>query len=144
MIFLASWWKAIAGAAGMTVIALLLHSLSVAALEKKHALALTAQAAMMTAQCNSDKSITEGVSHDYQSSLTNLDDVLSKRVHAYTACISGFAGEATRFNGSSAPKEHGQPHGLSTRALYEYAGTCERYRLQVIGLQTFINKTWER
>jgi hypothetical protein len=44
--------------------------------------------------------------------------------------------------GASAAKSSGQ-NGVTTDALYEFASDAEKYRIQLIGCQNFITKTWE-
>lgn len=141
MPFILMWWKAIAGAGIAFLIAYALHHLDVARLELKHAAELSALQTTLIAQCNADKAITEGVSHDYQNSISALDSDLAGRVRV-PSCVTIVAGEA---NGphAAAGAVNDNPPRLPSPVLYQYAGQCEKYRLQVIGLQDFIDKTWK-
>lgn len=105
--------------------------------------ALTAQASVLHKQCNADKAITEETSHEYQDRIANLNKLLIADELRPSSCIavSGPASQAGRSHAASGTG-HVRPNGLTAKWLRNYAGTAEKYRLQVIGLQDFINRTW--
>jgi len=95
-------------------------------------------------QCLEDKKITNEVSNEYQNQLsisnTELDHF--KRMFREATCIN-IASPSSQPYDSTKEGKHGQPNGLRSDWLLDYAGEAEGYRLQVIGLQNFIKKTWK-
>lgn len=65
------------------------HKIDVARLEAKQLKALAAREKQLNAACDKAQQITEGVSHEYQTQLTDLNDKLAalKRVRAHPQCI---------------------------------------------------------
>lgn len=98
----------------------------------------------LVAQCTADKKITEDSSNAYQKKLADANRRLNdlKRLYSNTP-IPLSAGEASRPHAATGGINAGQ-NGIAPAALFEYAAECETYRLNTIGLQDFINKTWER
>lgn len=96
-------------------------------------------------QCSKDKLITEGASHDYQVTLSNT----LKQLHDYklqhpARCIVPITGQANGLNGSSSQAINAGTYGIGSGWLLDFSNEAEQYRLQVIGLQKFINDTWAR
>ncbi len=93
--------------------------------------------------CQEDQQIAYEVSNEYQRSLADVSAKLATFKRLRSSCIvprrnpTGGPHAATD-NGVNAGPD---ARGLSTDWLYDFAGECEGYRLQVIGLQSFVNKT---
>lgn len=131
-------------------LAFLLHSWDVNNIEDRHRKALDAQNTTLIAECEADKLITTEVSYDYQQKNRALNAQLAKlkRVHSQPACAPlQSAGPAGGANGTPEGTLNAGPSGgrggLNVEWLYDYGAECEQYRLQLIGLQDFVNRTWE-
>lgn len=133
------------GAALVTaLLAWLLHSLSMGFTEAAHQRQLDEQKISLLTACEADKKLTQEVSNAYQSKISSLNSQLTRLRNVQPArCVpvtqpsGGYhatpqSGKPTRPNG-----------GVDSSALYDFAGEAERYRLQLIGCQDFILKTWE-
>lgn len=138
------YWQPLLASIATACVAWMLHSLDVGRIENKNRTALAAQQTALEEKFASDKKLTEESSRDYQIQVDalNLKLVDVKRMRP-NHCITPITGEADSSNGSSSIGKHGGQDGVSTDALYEYAGTCERLRIQVISLQDFIDGVWE-
>lgn len=95
-------------------------------------------------QCEADKVLTEKVETDYENKLSDLSDQLAdiKRLRP-NKCVFPTAGQASQFNAAADNGKPAAENGLETDWLYDFAGTCEGFRLQIIGLQEFINRLYE-
>ena len=106
--------------------------------------AITLQLNADTIACNKDKQITQEAANDYETRISALNIQLAsvKRMQP-SRCIMPIAAKpASRTHAAAGKSEPAQQHGVSTGWLYGYAGTCEKLRIQVIGLQNFITLTW--
>ena len=105
--------------------------------------ALESQKTALIEECKADKALTEKVSNDYQAKAANLNDQLAalKRLHQ-PRCLP-IAGEAGRLNGGPTKDKLSGRNGVDSSTLYDYAAKAERCRLQLIGLQDFINRVWD-
>lgn len=103
--------------------------------------ALQEQEKTLTEQCNKAKKITEDVSHDYETQITALNSRVSALKLRPKNCVP-ITRTATRPNGSTGTAEHGGQDGVNSDIFYDYAALAEKYRLQIIGLQEFIKKSW--
>jgi hypothetical protein len=127
-------------------LAYVLHSLDVYRLEDQQRNALTELADNDKKQCDADKKITEGVSHDYQAQLSNLSTQLAnlKRVRPSRCVAVSVASPASGRNASPPTGQLPNPNaGVTSDALYDYAAEAERTRLQLIACQQFITETWK-
>ncbi len=127
------------------VLALFLHHASVIDLQAKQQAALAAQAAQINHQCQMDKQLTAEVSHEYENQVNDLNGQLAalKRVRPRTCVIplpSALA--ANRFNAGVSTSKLPVAHGVTSDALVDLAGDCEKTRLELNGLQDFVRKTW--
>ena len=143
--FLLANWKTILGAVATALLAYLLHALDVGRLEAKERHDLAAQADALTHQCKQEKAITEGVSRDYQTKLGDLGSQLDAlRLREPTRCVavsaSGSSGRRDAASGQSKPARANA--GITSDALYGFAGDAEKDRLQLIACQSFITQTW--
>lgn len=95
-------------------------------------------------QCLEDKKITNEASNEYQNqlSISNTELDYFKRMFREATCIN-IAAPSTQSHDAPKEGQHGQSNGLRSDWLLDYAGEAEGYRLQVIGLQNFIKKTWK-
>lgn len=132
-----------------------LHTCSVNSLEADHKAATEKAAAQCTtdkddlkATCRKDKQLTTEASNAFQSNIADLNRQLNtlKRVRQQTpgsaACVP-VAGTSGRSDGTAIGAKYAQPNGVDANALYDFAGECEQYRLQTIGLQRFVSATWQ-
>lgn len=87
--------------------------------------------------------ISERVSNDYQATINLLNDDI-KRLRLNQARCHTVVSKASGVDGSSAKPELPEGNGVRSDWLYDFAGRCEAERLKVIGLQNFINRTWEK
>lgn len=96
-------------------------------------------------QCNDDKKITEGVSHDYQIKAAALRTQLAalKRLRDHAQCVP-VAGETGGSDGAAAGGKLSGGNGVSAGYLLDFAARCEDDRLKILGLQQFVTKTWSR
>lgn len=104
--------------------------------------ALAGQEAALLKQCDDDKKITSGVSNEYESKITDLNSQLAslKRVHP-SRCVP-ITGQAVRRDAAAAAGQPVGSYGVDSDALLTFAAEAEKYRLQLVGCQSFINKTW--
>lgn len=95
-------------------------------------------------QCVKDQKTAYEVSNEYQNALTDTRNQLAnlKRLRG-SGCVIPQRKPASGPNASAGLVVDADAHGrgVSTDWLYDFAGECEGYRLQVIGLQSFITKT---
>lgn len=129
------------------LIAFGLHTLAVSWIEASYERKLTEQKTVLTEQCAASKAITKEVSDDYQKKLTARDASLSdaRRLLNRKCAAPVVVSTPTGHNGSPV---QGQPSGQDDRALradandlIDIAAEGEKYRLQLIGCQTFIEKS---
>lgn len=112
-----------------------LHSLDVQWLKSNQESALDEQKTAIVSQCTKAQETAEGVSHDYQNQLTNLNRQLDS-LRTRTTCVP-IAPTSPGYSSAA-----GQPKPVNEGAIYDLAGEGEKYRIQLIGCQDFINKTW--
>lgn len=108
--------------------------------EKAHAEhALQAQETALIAQCDKDKAITTGVSHEYENQLSAVNQRLAvlKRLHP-KACVPATGTPGGRNAGTGSGKLAGQD-GSNVESFYDFAGEAETYRIRLIACQGFIN-----
>lgn len=134
---------ALAGAGVVAALALGLHRLDVYRIEARHRMEMQVQQTALVAQCEADKQITQEVSHDYQTKIDALNRRLAdlKRVRP-SVCVP--VTKPTSGHNAGTGAEPPRSHGLTSDALLDYAAEAERYRLQLIGCQDFIKKTWDQ
>lgn len=158
------YWQPLAGfAAGATVAALLgwathtiLSNWQAAEYDKK--LAAQAQAAEdklaavsagLVAKCQKDNQINMEVSREYQKRLADRDTLLNRlreqaaRASCIPVTLPTVGPAAAGFNGGAGAGEHGGANGLNPLPLVDFAGRCEQYRAQTLGLQDFIRRERE-
>jgi hypothetical protein len=143
---LANWrmlMAAVVASAATWAVTYGVHRVEMVWLRHENELALANQAKTLLAACQKDKQITESTDHDFQDQIAALYNELArvKRLRSATRCIVPTADAAGGADAKAGPR-HAAANGVATGALYDYAAEAERYRLQVIGLQDFISKTW--
>lgn len=143
-IWIIKYWIVIPAILVTGLIAFQLHKIDVARLEAKQLKALAAQEKQLNAACDKAQQITEGVSHDYQTQLSALNDKLAalKRVRANPKCVPIADAPAGRDGAARTDKLSG-PHGIRPDWLYDTAAEADKYRLQLIACQEFIKKERE-
>jgi len=124
-----------------------LHTLAMNHQKASYELKLAGQRVALTQQCDASKAITEGVSNEYQKKLAVRDGSLARARRLLNAkctaavVVSPSAGHhATAVEGKPAGQDAG---GLRASAndLIDIAADGERYRLQLIGCQAFVEKS---
>ena len=103
----------------------------------------------MAKQCAEAQAITEKVSHDYQNKIAYLNTRLAaaRRLHV-SECVAVSSQAASRHDGTSksgkplgSPAEGTRTRNLSAQFLIELIGEGEKYRLQLLACQQFVNMT---
>lgn len=138
-------WIPLAVSAFLTaILALGAHLLYMAyVVEPGHVKALAEQKTALETSCQEAKKITEGVSDAFAKSSTDLADRLDLNLLRPTTCILVPApGPAGRDHAAAAATKLSQPHGIPAATFYRFAASAEKTRLQLIGCQDFIKKTW--
>lgn len=143
MTFILRYWEIVLAAIVTAAIAWMLHSLDVQRIESKNRAALATQQAALEEECALNKRITEESSREYESKINALNIRLnnSRRMRE-NYCIVPIAGPTNGGLGVASSRGHVGSHGVPIEEFYDYAGTCERLRIQVISLQDFIDKTY--
>lgn len=144
---LKNWLPLGAGSIVTALIAFVIHTLAATWMEASYELKLTEQKAALTKQCEDAKVITEEVSNEYQkqlavrdASLADARRMLNKKC---TATVVGIP--TTGHNGSSGTGKSSGSYDLGVRVdaeeLLDIATDGEKYRLQLLGCQDFIEKS---
>lgn len=143
MAFIFRYWEVILAAIVTAATAWMLHSVDVQRIENKNRVALAAQQAALEESFAANNKITEESSREYESKINTLNIRLnnSKRMRE-NYCIVPIASPTNGGLGVASPRGHVGSHGVPIEEFYDYAGTCEHLRLQVISLQDFIDKTY--
>lgn len=141
-------WLPLSGASLLTLaVCYGLHTISVGWIEAKHSKELTEQKTVLTAQCEAAKAITEEVSNDYQkelaardASLADARRLLSQRC---TAAVVGLPASGHHGSSGSDKPSGSNDSGLRIDAneALDIAAEGEKYRLQLIGCQAFIERS---
>ena len=105
--------------------------------------ALSDQKTSMIAQCDADKKLTSEVSNDYQSKIEALNNRISSLKRLRPAGCVPVTNSASGYHAPTGSFDAGA-HGVTFESLIEYSGDAEKYRLQLIGCQDFINRVWNR
>lgn len=101
------------------------------------------QAVLEINQCNKDKTLSEKVSRDYQSSITALRRQLNGLRDDPTCVPTESSGAGYGNNGTSTGAVVSGRNGLKTGYLFDYAGRAEETRLKLLGCQNFINELYK-
>lgn len=143
-LMLLKYWQPLAAAIATAALAWLLHSVDVHRLEAKHQRNLVSNAAAIQAECTADKRLTAEVSNDYQTRIAALNNELAavKRLRP-SKCVVPTPIPAPGRNEATSRTKPAEEDGVTSDALYDFAGEAEQYRLQLIACQAFITKTWE-
>lgn len=125
-------------------LAWLLHSFDVSRLELQHAMDMNAQQKALEQSCKDDKAITTEASHDYQQKIAALTSQLAavKRLQP-SRCIMPATRAAAGCHDAAGDRKLPEPNGIDTDTLYDFASEAERYRLQLIACQSFVERTWQ-
>lgn len=147
--FLLTNWKSIAAVCVSFAISLMLHKFDVQRIEFQHEMKIAAVKKAMAKQCAEAQAITEKVSHDYQNKITYLNSRLAaaRRLHV-GECVAVPSYASSRHDGAPKP---GKPlrspvagtgtRTLSAQFLIDLTGEGEKYRLQLLACQQFVNMT---
>jgi len=95
-------------------------------------------------QCLSNQQLTAEVSNDYQKKVAALNRKLAdiKRLRDNARCVPISTGPGRRDAATGTGEPSGS--GLNSDWLIEYAAEAERYRLQLLGCQDFVNRASSR
>lgn len=136
-----------AGALLTGFVAFGLHTLAVNRLEASYERKLQDQKTVLTEQCEGSKAITEEVSSEYQKKLADRDSALAnaRRLLRSKCATPVVVSPPTGHHGSACEGEpSGQDAGglrADANDLIDIAAEGEQYRLQLIGCQSFIEKS---
>lgn len=106
----------------------------------------TAQAQLKTAnstieQHEKNKVITEEVAHEYENTIAGLNAHISRLQRQPVRCHT-VTGQAGGTDAATTGNQLPAGNGVSSNWLYDFAGRCERERLKVKGLQSFVNRLY--
>lgn len=88
-----------------------------------------------------NKAITEEVANEYEATIAGLSaDV--KRLQQRPMRCHAVAGQGGGTDAAATATKLPSGNGIRSDWLYDFAGRCEAERLKVIGLQNFINRTY--
>ena len=142
-------WKSILAVAVTLSVCFFLHSIRVDWIEVRHEKEILSLKDDMKKQCKSEKAITKEVSYEYQTKLADLRKRIdaARRLHKLS-CIAITSDTAARHDDGAAQGEHsGQGvsgnRSISSESLITFLGEGDKYRLQLMSCQTFIERTWE-
>lgn len=122
------------------------HSLSINRLEKKQELALKDQKEALKAECKATIEASEKVSHEYQNQITSLSSELDDALRVYgKSCLrvsnkAGSRSDGRAEQGKPSEAGNGSDKVISGEAFLRLLAEGERYRLQVIGLQSIFKE----
>lgn len=100
---------------------------------------LGAQETALIAKCDADKKITEDVGREYETKISALNRRIAALRVQPSSCLP-VTSTATGRNGSTTGTINAGAHGISSEFLIDYAGEAEKYRLQLISCQDFIQR----
>lgn len=87
--------------------------------------------------------ITEETANEYQDTISRLNADLKRLQQRPVRCYAPTSPSGGT-DGSTAGSQLSGGNGIRSDWLYDFAGRCEGERIKVIGLQTFINRVWNR
>ena len=136
------YWKFGVGALAGALIMYGAIEVRVWVINAAHALEIESTKRSVIEQCEEDKKLTLEVSNAYQIELSDLNRRLVdlKRVQR-DVCVP--VADPASGRDASAGAGHVERNGILAGTLYDYAGTAEQYRRQLMACQSFIIKTWE-
>jgi len=124
-----------------------MHTLAMNHQKASYERKLTEQKTVLTEQCEASKAVTEEVSSEYQKKLAERDSSLARaRRLLNTRCEATVVVHTpTGYNGSYGEGKSAGQDDRSLRAdandIIDLAAEGERYRLQLIGCQSFVEKS---
>ncbi len=149
IVFLLKYWQALAATLLTSIIAIYLHTISLSFERSKIEKEASYQVEAVNKKCTDDKLITEKVSHEYQDKIESLRArlVSAKRMYEHSCIVVTDAtgrrnGEAK--SGKLAGKSYQGSSYISGEKFLDLIGEGEKYRLQLISCQDFINRSWKR
>lgn len=144
MIALLKYWQFAVGAIGAFVITWAIHNHIVSNMEADFKDQLAAQVQFDIAKCNDDKQITTEISHGLQNSLDIANHKLaSLKLQKPSRCVVPASSTATGHDANSTKPIVSGQNGVTSDALYDFAGDAEKERLKLTACQGFITKTWK-
>ena len=139
-----NWLQAGIGAVVTALVAFALHKVDIVALQEKQKADLKELAQTLDDKCKADKQITTEVSHAFESQIVDLHRQLddAKRLRGSQCIIVQPPGDSPEHRPAPQPGQSVKQDGVHAAALLDFAGEAEKYRLQLIGCQSFVQKTW--
>lgn len=138
-----NWFWLAVGAVTASVGMWTFHTVSIRGHEAMWNAKYEEQRAELIGRCEENKHITEDNSREYENEMDviNSDLVALKRVRFGSASVP--VPGATVVSVTEAPRnEHVKRNERSAEKLLDFAAECERYRVQVVSLQSFIDDVW--
>lgn len=136
-----NWFLIALGAIPMFILCLLLHNWDIGRIEKKQIKAIDNQVLYDIKQCKDSDKISTDASSAYEDEINGLN-ILLDGLRNKAPSIVYIAAKTSGSNATSAKSVCTGANAVNPAPLITIAGVCEKYRLQVIGLQDIINKTW--
>ncbi len=126
-----------------------LHSFQINRLEAKHKTEIEAQRLVLTKSCEADKAITEKVDNGYQKNISSLHDRVADARRLLSSCQLSIKGNAASgYDGDAKRKEPlgsglGRDRQISSEKFIDLIAEGEKYRVQLLACQAFVNATKE-
>lgn len=138
MIWLVTNWRLVAyGAAILAIFGLGWHTRGIIS-DSRLKSALESQEIELVKKCTDNQKTTYEVSNEYQKKITALNNRIAALKLQPKTCVPVTI--TTSGYNATAGSLDARAHGITSSALYDYAGDAEKYRLQLISCQDFINK----
>jgi hypothetical protein len=104
-------------------------------------IALKEQSGKLINQCNQQKQMSYEVSNEYQNNLSGVDKQLDNELRGTTSLsIVSDIGAGGGHNAGAAGQQSDRRVEIPRTEVLKFAGRCEKDRLQIIALQTFIRQ----
>lgn len=140
--FILKYWKFCVGALAGAIIMYGVSEARLWFINAAHAREIENTRRSVLEQCEEDKKLTQEISNEYQKQIYDLGRRLTELRRLQPALCIPIAG-ATGGRDAAAGAGPVDGNGIFAGTLYDFAGTAEQYRRQLIACQSFITRTWE-
>lgn len=140
--FLLPQWKVFLGIGIASAVLITLHNLDIGRIEAKQATELQAQKDADKKICDNNKKITSNSENYYEALYTASNAKLNSMLQHPPKCVP-ITKSAHSGNATNVINKQDSSNGISSDALYNFAGECETDRIKVMTLQNFIQQVWK-